>query len=366
MSCPCGSRKKLKDCCLQSGANLEETVKTKALWRLDGLIAAGLSGKECLHPQRDMCKGKIVDAHAIAESHLREIAENGHVLTFRERPRDLPDGVVSRGIHQATTFTGFCGKHDHETFKPVEQRSYAGTSEQRFLLAYRAIAREAYDQARREAVERGVLDVSQNLWPRARRNLRLRYAYERPGMQCATSNTAEIKRTYDEALLAGRWESLAGLEIRVAQVPEILAAASFFPVFDFRGRPLQDPLDLSKPQQHATASIIPDGRGGGVALLAWPADHGAAGRKLAESLCELPHHDQGTALVQLVLQHTSVLAMRPSWWGGLDSATRQHATGMYLETAVGTFRSSTLRPWRPPLVVWAWPNSVRWWPEPGV
>lgn len=51
------------------------------------------------------------------------------------------------GRKKATTFTGFCGVHDFEIFKPIEEVDYSkGNKEQEFLFAYRALAKEYHEK----------------------------------------------------------------------------------------------------------------------------------------------------------------------------------------------------------------------------
>lgn len=48
------------------------------------------------------------------------------------------------GINSASTFTGFCSKHDTQLFAPLETEDFRSTFQQCFLLGYRAFAREVY------------------------------------------------------------------------------------------------------------------------------------------------------------------------------------------------------------------------------
>jgi hypothetical protein len=56
-------------------------------------------------------------------------------------------GVVAPklvGTRRASTFTGFCSRHDDAIFAPLEKQVFSGTPEQCFLLGYRALTREIY------------------------------------------------------------------------------------------------------------------------------------------------------------------------------------------------------------------------------
>ena len=51
------------------------------------------------------------------------------------------------GINNASTFTGFCQKHDDQLFSSLEKETFAKTEEQCFKLAFRSFAREYYTKS---------------------------------------------------------------------------------------------------------------------------------------------------------------------------------------------------------------------------
>ncbi|MGD0650579.1 MAG: hypothetical protein ABSA97_05490 [Verrucomicrobiia bacterium] len=91
------------------------------------------------------CSGPIIRAHSIQNSRVLEaVAVDGHVYMFEARPQGV--SLVRLGRQEASTFTGFCQKHDTELFRTVDfgaQRTFAANSiEQAVTLALRAVARE--------------------------------------------------------------------------------------------------------------------------------------------------------------------------------------------------------------------------------
>lgn len=100
--------------------------------------------KECFHEDED-CSSNIIKAHSIQNNRiLNKISENGEVLMFGDNNgNSLNFSMQGIGRKRATTFTGFCGKHDTNLFMPIERESYQiGNKEQEFLFAYRALAKE--------------------------------------------------------------------------------------------------------------------------------------------------------------------------------------------------------------------------------
>lgn len=99
--------------------------------------------KRCWHPQasetncsKEKGKVKIIEAHSIQKNKiLKSIEENGHVTTYDRNTSDFRGASIGKAI--ASTFLGFCNKHD-AIFYPIEVEDYNGSKEQHFLFAYRA------------------------------------------------------------------------------------------------------------------------------------------------------------------------------------------------------------------------------------
>ena len=109
-------------------------------------------GAYCLHPEAspDTCGTRIIRAHTIQrKGGLAQITENGHVISVKAGFEDIfknEGQVIPRQIsaRDASTFTGFCDRHDNEMFKPVEAGRPILNEETIFLLSFRALAYELY------------------------------------------------------------------------------------------------------------------------------------------------------------------------------------------------------------------------------
>lgn len=103
-------------------------------------ILKDTSLKECYHKSTECTN--IIKAHSIQESrYLNNISVNGDVLkVFYDQQGCFSFQDI--GKSSASTFYGFCKKHDDEIFKPIEDSNlYEGSIEQNFLFAYRASAK---------------------------------------------------------------------------------------------------------------------------------------------------------------------------------------------------------------------------------
>ena len=144
--CWCGSGRKYKHC------HLDRENQTPIPFREHSKeIKRKFAAKTCLAPSAwlDKCSGKIVRAHTVPKSgSLQQIAQDGHVYSFVPSleyvEKNHGPGPTLWGINKASTFSGFCSHHDNTTFAPLEKQVFGGTSEQCFLLGYRALAVELY------------------------------------------------------------------------------------------------------------------------------------------------------------------------------------------------------------------------------
>jgi len=136
--CPCGSGIKYKKCCLNK--TNDERLAEAIMYSMQS-IEKNARIKQCLHPNKDECDHKILNAHAIQNNRiLNKIAEEGLVITVDGTSNLVFQGTQIKGRKIATTFTGFCKFHDKVLFQEIEDREFVGSQKQVFLLTYRTMA----------------------------------------------------------------------------------------------------------------------------------------------------------------------------------------------------------------------------------
>lgn len=97
----------------------------------------------CFHGGEN-CGGIIIKAHTIQlNGILDKLAEKGRVYMFRPNSEsNMYSNLKLIGKGQATTFRGFCKKHDQEIFENIDKSDYElENKEQEFLFVYRALAK---------------------------------------------------------------------------------------------------------------------------------------------------------------------------------------------------------------------------------
>lgn len=128
----------------------ERSPKQKQL--LQSIFAIkGSTFEKCFWPAGN-CPNRAIRAHSVQNATaLSLLEEKGHVVAPTIR-LDAEHGPVidltKVGRNQATTFAGLCGKHDRETFAPIELGELnLQDPEHRFLLAFRATFYEVHATA---------------------------------------------------------------------------------------------------------------------------------------------------------------------------------------------------------------------------
>ncbi|MEZ4984531.1 MAG: hypothetical protein R2795_05775 [Saprospiraceae bacterium] len=107
--------------------------------------------KDCFHFNHDECNGKIIKAHSLQRNGVLSIIEeevDGNMVVYcfqrmKKNPFGQYEGFEKIGKGNASTFFGFCGKHDTDIFVPIENNEIDMSNNQhKFLLCYRAVAKE--------------------------------------------------------------------------------------------------------------------------------------------------------------------------------------------------------------------------------
>lgn len=328
--CWCGSGQKYKHCHLGREKNAPPTN-----WEIKEYLDNRYLEKYCLHPNASSqeCSEPIVKAHTIQRSGgLNRIASKyGYVYGF------VPDGVdYARaieqdtnsidqrtpkriGIREASTFTGFCNKHDTLTFKPIEQYDFQSNEEHTFLLAYRAICKSVF-------MKQG----SVNFMPKIRHidggmpiakqiETQLRLEGQQKWLEATLDMALKHKFLYDTALTSEDYSQVKYCVFRIDQTPEIMCSGAITPHFDFQGKIIQNPKSAfvnPQSQEHITFSIIATDNGGAI-VFSW-----LGGRKVAKSLLHslllLPDTHIPHAIIRFTFEHFENVYVSPTWWEKLN------------------------------------------------
>ncbi len=320
--CWCGSGEKFKKCHLNRAAmpkrTLQEIIET---------AQTAYAKKYCLHPDQATCNRGIIKAHSVQQhGGLSKIAIKGQVYSFK----DNNVGDIAKGnglaipklviVGKASTFTGFCGLHDDQTFAPIEKHPFISCPEHAFLLGYRHFCTELF-------TKRAAASLLPTLRQADRgKPLEFQFALQQnvdvfqEGFDQGFKDVEKIKAKYDEALLSKDFSHVQYYIVRFNEVPDLLCCSGYFPAYDFDGVELQSLLVLNKIPDHVNFSIVTTDKGG-AAVFSWLGDNNASER-LVKSLHKMSDAELPNAIIRHTFEYCENSYISPVWWDALNEKTK--------------------------------------------
>lgn len=317
--CWCDSGKKYKHCHL-------EREKKKPIELKDVLkdLRNAMSIKQCLAAGLDSipCSKKIVKAHSLSkEASLARIARGGHVYGFYELSKPDEKGetlaVAKKGIHQASTFTGFCEKHDGLLFRPIDSQDMLPTDEQAALLSYRGLCRELHFKAAMQRTIPGLRKIDLG-----RSKVRQQFVQETANMlqkhvAATLPQLMEEQKQWHDMISRKEYQQISYAYVRFDSVPGILCAGVTQPDRDFSNRELMNLQTANTRQDNVAFSLIPTDTGG-LALFGWIGIYKEA-EALVDSLFQLDRARIPSRLISFAFETFDNICMAPDWWDSLPN-----------------------------------------------
>lgn len=196
---------------------------------------------------------------------LSKVCRRRHVANAR-----LPDGprpvLREIGINKASTFTGFCGRHDNEAFLPLAKEPMEVSHETVSLLTYRSVCHELFLKRclkefapfqRYSAIGR---DVSEKL--RIERSC----DYFEAGVLTAIRELSATKAYLDANILSKSYSGVSFYALSLDRFPGFSCSGVSQPEHDFHGNVLQDVSTLSLPSDWVACNSIVSGDSGLIIL----------------------------------------------------------------------------------------------------
>lgn len=339
--CWCGSGKKLKKC------HGETKSKEPPLATGSRILRRQFSKRVCLHPlaSRSECD-QVISAHTIQRSRTlaRLVNKANHVGHLRPDPM-VPFKVSMKqiGWKDASTFTGFCGRHDNSTFRALETRPFVADPEQCFLVAYRAVCHEVFNKRAASSAHESVIKLAEHHHRKIPDALK---GYS-VGLAASLAEMERLKRSSDEALLAEHFKSWRNLLLRFTGPLSVASTGLHSPTFDLDGRRLQDLGDLNVPTQSVAVSVEPT-ISGFTWIFSWP-NGSTVGEALARSV-EMTDRDLlASRLVQYLFLQLENIYFSIEWWDAQSEQARrgfQHLALTVIESAPQRYVHSELVPWK--------------------
>ncbi|WP_143735707.1 hypothetical protein [Microbulbifer mangrovi] len=273
----------------------------------------------CLHYESGGHCDEIISAHSIQKSNqLGVIAEGGHVYCFnsdlssmrKHNGKPVPKKI---GVNRASTFSGFCKKHDNSLFKLIDDNPLRPSKEQVALYAYRCICREFFVKQNAQSTINSLADYPS--LTKAQRNI-LQSAFA--GHTLGFERLNFHKKIYDRALSESRYDEFEYMAFESKSPWNLQLSGVFFPDFDFQGDKLQNLGDLRSPLGIVSFFTAPTLRGWSFNIC-WHQSSNEPCFNLLESLRSSVSAGKKLqdALFRLSMSCCENHAFRISWWDSL-------------------------------------------------
>lgn len=330
-ACPCGSGKKYKHCHLNRQA--QEPITEG---QVRGMASRHSVPVKCLHPRATEgdCQGKVIRSHTVPKSStLRKVARDGHVYHFKPDINKLFENggkpsCVAAGINQASTFPGFCSKHDKEMFAPVEDAPFQSNERHAFLIGYRALTKEIHAKRSAHALIPKMRELDRGRDPMGQAALQWKLTVYQYGVELGLADQEHYKQRYDNAFKADDYSSSRYLVLRFSNIPNIVFSGAIYTEYDFAGNLLQNLADEKKTLEIMAVNAIATEQGGAI-VFHWLGDS-AVNTQFAQSLIDLPDSQKGSAITQFAFEMFENLFINPDWWDGLSSSEKNALEGRVL------------------------------------
>lgn len=323
--CWCGSGSKFKRC--HEGREQEKFLSKGEVIDFEQKLS---KREACYAPQNLLLEcNNIIKAHTVSKSSgLSDIADNTkHVLGLKQNLANFQKNkgkprFEKIGINKASTFKGFCAKHDKLLFSCFEDKPFIGTLEQCTALTYRSIAKEIY--AKENAVE-----VAQFMRKNADRGLPLILQLEKQkkiypyklGSEMALSELYKIKSNLDAELSNNSNDSYNFLVIESASPLPIVVSSITNPTHDFKDEYLQNLANLEEAAEQLVFNAFTSNDKGFV-VFSWLKKAKVIDRFI-NSLLEIDKKDMFSCLVKFFFSSAENTFISPDWWNTLDTEQQQ-------------------------------------------
>lgn len=273
---------------------------------------------------QDECSNRIIKAHSISKSSsLKSISVDGHVYTmFKDSIRNISNlGDFSPrkiGINTASTFTGFCSKHDKELFAPIEDYDFTSTPYNLFLVAYRALCREIFVKKSTKSNRVDLiksLDKGKSFLEQVFIQLGARHLDENNDLTMLDLD--RMKKRYDEIFRDEKFENLHHLVLEFEHPMEVMGCAVMGQSVGFDGQWLQEYTeDPNEFPDYLVINSFSLNDKNGIVVLSWLKKHSVSNLKFVNQLTN--HTSIVNAIINFLFARNENLYLYPVWWDSLD------------------------------------------------
>lgn len=320
---------------------------TRLSWEMFDKYINNFSKKICCAPENsfEKCKEKIVKAHSLQRAiTLTNIAVDSMVYSFLPLKIESFDFKSKTKIYpypleisKASTFNGFCRRHDDEIFKKIEKEDFFKTKEQCFLLAYRVICREYYTKVCAvDSASKETASALDNLLKFRGTPIEFQRAIRIYNIHKATRDIdkwklhcyEKYKSDFDKNLLEKSHSALDHIVFEFDSIFPVAVTGSFNVEYDLNGNKLQDATPFNNPEKILCLTSFSD-REKSYIVLSWSSGDKSVGKKFVESMLHFSSLKLGGAIFNIIFSFCENLHISPEWWEGLEDNAKEFLIDRY-------------------------------------
>lgn len=285
--------------------------------------------KECyfkINENKD-CEGKIINAHTVQKSGgLKKISLNSQVRYFKPSFKSLLDnkGMLTceiEGIGKASTFFGFCQKHDRELFSPIENHPFEDTQWHALLHGYRAVCKELYAKYEQKRLHESLDEILENEGMLVS-TVRVEREGFRKGMQLAIDEFTDLRDTLEMYINTSNFDNVNYLVIHTNEITEFMCCGAFIPEISFDGHRLQSLFTRKEINSYLSVNIF-SADSEGIVLFQWVGENKEI-VKFLSSLVSSELSNIPNLITNAVFELLENTFIAPSWWNSLSKKQKQN------------------------------------------
>ncbi len=274
--------------------------------------------KGCFHPDTKECDQKIIRAHSLQNNKIiNQLSIDGQVYMIRtEYTKDGHGLSLSKvGRASATTFTGFCKKHDKEVFAPIEDSDYTdGDRRQEALFAFRALTKEWHAKlvAYNSVTDRRIAEIKN---PDIEA---FRY-----GLSLGLNDLATEAQTFKTMLLNEDYNKICTKILKFAGEPTVAVSSGITISHDFNGDPLPhfEEHNWVDPNQ-LFLTVFPQ-NGETICLMSYACAGEETFTFIDEQIINQPDNIQRERMSKLIITHCENTIFSPTFIETMDEEKRK-------------------------------------------
>ena len=326
--CWCGSGKKWKFCHKD-----RSTQKAIHLKEYQSLIRKNYNQGICLHPDASLetCSIGTISSHTIQMSGgISSITKDNHVYTFKTLD-SIEDEIFHPkkiGQRRASTFLGFCNKHDTELFKPIETHPLKIDKTAFYYMSFRAISYEYHGKLRALSAA-NIMEKQDSGMPFPyQASLQWRLHIAKQGHEKGFQIHKKIKRLFDESHSKNDHSNFKYYAIEFEKESPVVACGSFCPEHDINGKPLQKLAQGEVDFQVITFNLL-NINSRAYAVFGWINDDYHVARDYIESIKEHPTQILSDLAVRIAFQNLENTYIFPDWWDQLEESAQENICSLF-------------------------------------